>query len=134
VATSINISHITYRVWDRDKAVEFFTKTLGFYDQTRGNIVYVGIGDTLIELGSAEQGEAEKEQDPNRYVFGVAVENLEELVEELVASGIKVVKPMWSAMSFWGKQAVIDTPGGPQIALREWRTPDGPHFTEWHPE
>jgi predicted enzyme related to lactoylglutathione lyase len=134
LGTSINISHITYRVWDLDRCAEFFTKTLGFYEQRRGNILYLGIGDTLIELGAAEEGEAAKQQDPNRYVFGVAVENLEELVESLVASGVKVVKPLWSAMSFWGKQAVIDTPGGPQIALREWRAPDGPHFADWHPE
>ena len=134
LATSINISHITYRVWYIDTCAEFFTKQLGFYEQRRGNILYLGIGDTMIELGPAEEGEAAKQQDPNRYVFGVAVENLEELVESLVASGVEVVKPIWSAMSFWGKQAVIDTPGGPQIALREYRAQDGPHFSDWHPE
>lgn len=132
--TSINISHITYRVWDLEKSVEFFTKLLGFYEQTRGNIVYVGIGDTLVELGRAGEGEGEQDQDPNSYAFGVAVENLDELIASLEASGVKVVKPIWSAISFWGRQAVVAAPGGPQIALREWRAPDGPHFTEWHPE
>lgn len=134
MATSINISHITYRVWDLERSIEFFTKTLGFYEQRRARIVYLGIGDTLIELGVAEEGESIRQQDPNRYAFGVAVEDIETLVESLVASGVRIVKPIWRANSFWGKQAVIDTPGGPQIALREWRAPDGPHFTAWSPE
>jgi hypothetical protein len=36
--------------------------------------------------------------------------------------------------SVWARQVVVRDPGGPSIALREWRAPDGPYFTDWYPE
>lgn len=77
---------------------------------------------------------AESEVQGERYVLGIEVEDLEETLRVLVEKGVKVVKPIFTPISFWGRQAVIDMPGGPQIALREYRSPDGLHFTEWHPE
>ena len=53
---------------------------------------------------------------------------------ELTAKGIEITQPMWKARSFYGRQAVVQDPTGPQIALREYREPDGPHYTGWQPE
>jgi hypothetical protein len=44
------------------------------------------------------------------------------------------MRPIWKTRSVWGRQAVIQDPGGPSIALREWRAPDGPYVTGWYPE
>ena len=128
---AINVSHITYRAWDVDKCVKFFTDVLGFCEQRRGGIVYVGIGDTWVELGSATAapGSPPEESEGSPYVFGVAVNDLDETLEAALAGGATVVRPIWSAISFWGRQAAIAPPGGPGIALREWRSPDGPHYT-----
>lgn len=128
-----SISHIPYRAWDRDKSFDFFVNTLGFYSQVRGTINYAGVGETLVEFMAAEPG-AESESQGERYVLGVEVDNLEEMIQVLQEKGVKVVKPIFTPISFWGRQAVIDVPGGPQIALREYWSPDGPHFFEWHPE
>jgi hypothetical protein len=127
------VSHVPYRAWNRDESFDFFVNTLGFFPQVRGRIRYVGMGDTLIELMNAEPG-AESEPQEERYAFGVEVDDLRAMLDKLEAKGVKVVKPIFTPASFWGLQAVIDVPGGPQIALREYRAPDGPHFTEWHPE
>jgi hypothetical protein len=53
---------------------------------------------------------------------------------ELHARGIETVRPIWNTRSLWARQAVVRDPGGPSIALREWRAPDGPYFTGWYPE
>jgi len=127
------ISHIPYRAWDREKSFDFFVNTLGFYPQVRGRIMYAGMGDTLVEFMAAEPG-AESEPQGERYVLGVEVDHLEEMLDRLAERGVKVVKPIFTPISFWGLQAVIDVPGGPQIALREYRSPDGPRFNEWHPQ
>ena len=127
------ISHIPYRAWDREKSFDFFVSTLGFYPQVRGTIMYAGAGDTLVEFMAAEPG-AESEPRGERYVLGLEVDDLDEMVRSLEAKGVKVVKPIFKPISFWGRQAVIDVPGGPQIALREYRHPDGPHFAGWNPE
>jgi predicted enzyme related to lactoylglutathione lyase len=128
-----SVSHIPYRAWDRAKSFDFFVDALGFYPQVRGGIVYAGLGDTLVEFMAADAG-AESEAQGERYVLGLEVEDLDETLRLLEEKGAKVVKPIFTPRSFWGRQAVIDVPGGPQIALREYRSPDGPHFTDWHAE
>ena len=127
------VSHIPYRAWDRAKSFDFFVEVLGFYPQVRGSIIYAGLGDTLVEFMTADPG-AEAEAQGERYVLGIEVDNLEETLAMLAEKGVKVVKPIFTPISFWGRQAVIDVRGGPQIALREYRVPDGPHFLDWHPD
>jgi predicted enzyme related to lactoylglutathione lyase len=68
------------------------------------------------------------------YAVGMAVDDLDATLAELQAKGVEIVREPWQARTFWGRQAVIRDPGGASIALREWRAPDGPHFTGWHPE
>jgi predicted enzyme related to lactoylglutathione lyase len=127
------ISHIAYRAWDREASYKFFIEGLGFYPQERGRITYAGLGETLVEFMQADPDEEHLARS-ERYVFGVEVSDIHEALERLQGLGATVVRPIFKPSSFWGSQAVISVPGGPNIALREYRSPDGPHFSEWHPE
>ncbi len=141
-----NVSHIIYPVTDLERSVDFLTSALGFYVQKRGQTTYLGAGETLLELvqprGSiaayieavrqvAEPTGAER---PVMYLFGLAVDDLDAALAAVEEHGGEIVRPIWQARTFWGRQAVIKDPGGAQIALREWRAPDGPHFQGWHPD
>jgi predicted enzyme related to lactoylglutathione lyase len=125
-----NISHVLYPVADVDTSVDFLKNTLGLYAQPRGSTVYMGLGDTLLEVVKAEPGV----EPTTLYAVGMAVDDLDATLAELQAKGVEIVREPWQARTFWGRQAVIRDPGGASIALREWRAPDGPHFTGWHPE
>lgn len=125
------ISHIPYHAWDRDKSFEFFVETLGFYPHIRGNSLYCGMGDVLIELFRAEPRETEPTA--LEYAFGIEVSDLEATIAELEANGTRVLRPIFTPLSFYGRQAVIEVPGGPPIAIRDYRDDDGPHFTGWKP-
>jgi predicted enzyme related to lactoylglutathione lyase len=141
-----NVSHIIYPVTDREKSIAFLTQALGLYVQQRGQTTYLGAGDTLLELVQpqgttaayvnsvrqiAEPAGAER---PVAYLLGLAVDDLDAALAAVQEHGGEIVRPAWQARTFWGRQAVIKDPGGAQIALREWRPPDGPHFEGWHPE
>lgn len=127
------VSHVLYRIYDRDAAIRFFVDAFGCELLERGPIVYAIIGDVLIEMARddpAVQADALGE----RYMFGVAVDNLEEAIQKCEEHGSRVTRPIFVPVSFWGRQAVVSVPGGVPVALREWRAPDGPHFRGWHPE
>ncbi|HXW78862.1 MAG TPA: VOC family protein [Acidimicrobiales bacterium] len=130
MGVAMRVSHVPFRVWDREAAQKFFIDVLGFELHPRGEITYVRLGEVLIELLPAEEPE-----DPTTvpYVFGVEVEDLDAVVATALASGANVVRPPSRAISFWGRQAVISVPGGPPMALRQYEAPDGPTFAEWHP-
>jgi catechol 2,3-dioxygenase-like lactoylglutathione lyase family enzyme len=124
------VSHVPFRVWDREAAQEFFINVLGFELHPRGTITYVRLADVLIELLPAE-----KPADPatQPYVFGAEVEDLDAVFAAALAGGARAVRPPSKPISFWGRQAVIAVPGGPPMALREYEAPDGPTFSDWHP-
>ncbi len=71
---AVRVSHVPFRVWDRDAAQKFFIDVLGFEPHPRGEITYVRLGDVLIELLPTEEPE-----DPTTvpYVFGVEVTDLD---------------------------------------------------------
>jgi catechol 2,3-dioxygenase-like lactoylglutathione lyase family enzyme len=127
---AMRVSHVPFRVWDRDAAQRFFVDVLGFELHPRGAITYVRLGEVLIELLSADEP-----KDPTTvpYVFGVEVEDLDAAFATALANGACAVRPPSKPTSFWGRQAVIGVPGGPPMALRQYEAPDGPTFDEWHP-
>ena len=125
-----NVSHLLYPVTDVARSVDFLSKTFGLYVQERGSTTYLGCGDTLLEVVQAQPGH----EPATLYAVGFAVDNLDDALRELQSQGIEIVREPWNARTFWGRQAVIRDPGGANIALREWRAPDGPHFTGWHQE
>jgi predicted enzyme related to lactoylglutathione lyase len=124
------VSHVPFRVWDREAAEKFFIDVLGCEPHPRGAITYVRLGEVLIELLPADEP-----ADPMAmpYIFGAEVEDLDAVFATALASGASVVRPPFTPTSFWGRQAVIGVPGGPPVALRQYEAPDGPTFTEWHP-
>ena len=90
MSRAMRVSHVPFRVWDRDAAQKFFIDVLGFELHPRGAITYVRLGEVLMELLSAEEPE-----DPTTvpYVFGVEVEDLDAAFASALASGASVVRP-----------------------------------------
>ena len=125
-----NVSHVLYPVSDMDRSVDFLTNVLGGFLQRRGQTIHIAFGQTLLELVEVVPGG----EPQTRYAVGLAVSDLDASMAELQALGIETVRPIWKTRSVWGRQAVVRDPGGPSIALREWRAPDGPYFTGWYPE
>ncbi len=128
-----NVSHVTYPTTDMEKSLDFLINTLGFYRQQRGTTTYVGIGETLFELSRRTSMPVDLER-PDGYLLGLVVDDLDATIADISAKGIEVTRPIWKARTFYGRQAVVRDPGGPQLALREYRDPDGPHFMGWQPE
>jgi predicted enzyme related to lactoylglutathione lyase len=127
------VSHVLYRIYDRDAASKFFVQAFGCELMERGPVIYAVVGDVLIEMGRTDPAVREDALG-DRYMFGVSVDNLEDAIRECEQHGSQVTKPIFTPVSFWGRQAVVSVPGGVPVALREWRTPDGPQFRGWHPE
>ncbi len=128
-----NVSHITYPTLDMDKSLDFLVNTMGFFRQQRGTTTYVGIGDVLFELSRRNQLPVDPDR-PDAYLLGLVVDDLDATIADLTAKGVAVTRPIWKARTFYGRQAVVQDPGGPQLALREYREPDGPHYMGWKPE
>jgi catechol 2,3-dioxygenase-like lactoylglutathione lyase family enzyme len=154
----INVSGVTnieYQVQDLEKSIEFFTNSLGFYLQRRthkggrlassgdarerGEHVFVGIGDTWVELMPPPQAvdpalDYALRTRPN-YVFALAVDDLDAAMREMQERGIAMGSVLEHPQSFWGRQVIID-PGqiGQPIALRAFRQPDNTRFKDWHPD
>jgi predicted enzyme related to lactoylglutathione lyase len=127
------VSHIIYPTTSVETSRDFFVETMGFFLQQRGTTTYVGIGDTLLELSRRDALTDDPER-PTGYLLGLTVDDLDSALADLTGKGVEVTRPIWKARTFWGRQAVIREPGGTQLALREYRAPDGPHFTGWQPE
>ena len=128
-----NVSHITYATLDMEKSLDFLVNMMGFFRQQRGTTTYVGIGDVLFELSKRNQLPVDPDR-PDAYLLGLVVDDLDATIAELTAKGVAVTRPIWKARTFYGKQAVVQDPGGPQLALREYREPDGPQYMDWKPE
>jgi catechol 2,3-dioxygenase-like lactoylglutathione lyase family enzyme len=150
-----SITNIEYQVQDLEASIEFFTSTLGFYVQRRvhkggrladtgnasqrGEHVFVGLGETWVELLPPPQGiepgtDYALRQRPN-YVFAVAVDDIDQAMRDLEAKGIELGTVLEHPQSFWGRQVIINPgPIGQPIALRAFRHPDNTRFMDWHPD
>src|ERR1700730_10657185 len=132
-----SVSHINRTVRDLNETIEFYTKNLGFFLLRRYNRngregAYIGLGDLLFELGLAQDTSALGESLATR--IGMTVTDLDAVPADLRSKGVEVVSEPEEMRTFWGRQAAIRDPNGYTIALREWRTPDGPHFAGWQPQ
>ena len=150
-----SITNIEYQVQDLDRSIEFFTSSLGFYLQRRthkggrvadsgdarerGEHVFVGLGDTWVELMPPPSAvdaalDYSLRARPN-YVFAVAVNDLDQAISDLDAKGIEMGPVLEHPQSFWGRQVIINPgPIGQPIALRAFRQPDHTQFMDWHPD
>lgn len=150
-----SITNIEYMVQDLERSIEFFRDTLGFYVQRRthksgrlselgtaaerGEHVFVGLGDTWIELNAPAQGvdptlDYSLREKP-RYVFAVAIDDLDDAIRQLTMAGIQTRPILEHPQSYWGRQLLVNPgPVGQPFVLREFRAPDGPQFMDWHPD
>jgi catechol 2,3-dioxygenase-like lactoylglutathione lyase family enzyme len=98
-----SITNIEYQVQDLERSIEFFTDTLGFYVQRRvhktgrladtgnasqrGEHVFVGLGETWVELlpppQGIEPGTDYALRDRPNYVFAVAVDDIDTAMRDL---------------------------------------------------
>ena len=134
--------HIYLPVKNIDETIAFYTERLGFSEFRRWSMgpgrdaAYLRLGDILLELSVPAQGGAlPAETGRIEARFGLTVDHLDETLDELRRQGVEVLpEGATPPRSFSGRQVRIKDPSGWQIALREWRAPDGPHYTGWQPQ
>jgi catechol 2,3-dioxygenase-like lactoylglutathione lyase family enzyme len=130
--------HVYLPVADLDEAIEFYTRNLGFSVFRRWTMgpsreaAYLELGEVLLEM-SVPQGDAAASTFRPEARFGLAVSDLEALLNELRSNGVEVMPEGPPPRSFYGRQVRIKDPSGWFVALREWREPDGPRCMGWKP-
>lgn len=130
-------SHVYLPVPDIDAAVRFYTDNLGFRLLRKWRAgdgpeaAYVELGGILLEIVFGPGGAGA--DDRARRRFGLVVDDLDAMLAELRARGVEVAAEPFEPRSFWGRQATIRDPFGYEVALRQWRAPDGPRFDGWQP-
>jgi predicted enzyme related to lactoylglutathione lyase len=132
-----NFSHIYLPVRDIDEAIDFYTQKLGFsllrkYTINGNPAAYVGLHDILLEFSRSETTPSVDGRSELR--IGLNVDDLDATLAGLKSQGVAVAREPWQAMTFWGRQAQIMDPSGYRISLREYRSPDSPHFEGWQPD
>jgi catechol 2,3-dioxygenase-like lactoylglutathione lyase family enzyme len=131
-------SHIYLPVRDVDESIAFYTEHLGFRllrkwsANGRASAYLTAPDGVLLELTLANRpspgGEGRVESR-----IGLTVTDMDALIADLRAKGVKVAREPYEARTFWGRQAGIVDPSGNGVSLREWREPDGPNFDGWQP-
>ncbi|WP_366923080.1 VOC family protein [Metallumcola ferriviriculae] len=87
------IDHVAFVVKDRKKSIEFYEKNFGFktyfeHDVPREElekIVYLRLGDTVLELVHMPQGESN-----SGYHFCLMTDNFEEDFQKLKEQGVRL--------------------------------------------
>ncbi len=122
------IDHVEIIPSDFETSLAFYRDVLGFQAGERHpvdmpplrEIVYLTIGDTMLELLSVEDpAPASNEQWQVGYrMMALEVENMEEAIAYLSRHN---VEPVWGPMDIGGsKRAEVTDPDGLGIELREW--------------
>jgi lactoylglutathione lyase len=130
-----SFSHVYLPVPDVDAAVRFYTGNLGFRLLRKWRAgdgpeaAYAELGGILLEIIHTPAREGVREE----RRFGLVVDDLDAVLAELKAKGVEVASEPFEPRSFWGRQAAIRDPFGHAVALREWRSPDGPRYDDWQP-
>ena len=130
--------HVYLPARDLDKAIEFYTQNLGFSLFRRWSAApgrdsaYCILDGVLLEM-SVPQGEAAETTFRQEARFGLAVADLDGLLDELRSKGVEVLPAGAPPRSFSGRQVRIKDPSGWLVALREWDAADGPGNMDWQP-
>ena len=130
-------SHINLPVNDMEKSVTFYTETLGFSLLRKWSVngrvsAYLCFHDILLELTTPSRP-TPAEEDRTETRMGFTVDDLDAALDAFRKTGVTIAREPWDAQTFWGRQAYIVDPSGYILALREWRAPDNPRFTDWTP-
>ena len=123
------IDHVEITPSDVEKTIDFYVDIIGFTVKSRHEIdrppmkevIYLELGDTVIELISAENP-SPKSEDPWQVQYrGIAleVEDMDKAVEHLKSKGVEItVPPVDLGNSLRGE---IRDPDGLIIELRYWK-------------
>lgn len=130
-------SHINLPVNDMEQSIAFYTETLGFTLLRKWSVnervsAYVCFQCILLELTTPSRP-TPADEDRTETRLGFTVDDLDAALDAFRAAGVTIARGPWDAQTFWGRQAYIVDPSGYILALREWRAPDGPRFTDWEP-
>lgn len=123
------IDHVEIVPGDAEKAVDFYVNILGFRTRSRievkmppmREVIYLELGDTVIEIISADNPKPKSEIGWEVGYRGIAleVEDMAKAVDYLKDKGIAIAwGPMDLGDSFRGE---IRDPDGLIIELRQWK-------------
>ena len=123
------IDHVEIIPSDVEQTIDFYVNILGFKVKSRHEmdrppmkeIVYLELGDTVIELIGAENPTPKSEEPWQIQYRGIAleVEDMDKAVEHLKSKGVEItIPPVDLGNSFRGE---IRDPDGLIIELREWK-------------
>ena len=122
------IDHVEIVPSDFEKSLAFYRHVLGFSAGERHavnvpplrEIIYLSLGDTVLELLSVESPEKPPET-PWRVGYRMMAIEVEDMEEALSSLAEHDVRPTWGPMDLGGaKRAEIVDPDGLGIELREW--------------
>jgi glyoxylase I family protein len=123
------IDHVEIVPRDAEKTVDFYVDILGFSIRSRNDVkmppmrevIYLELGDTVVEIISADDPEPKSEARWEVGYRGIAleVEDIAKAVEYLKGKGIAIARePMDLGDSIRGE---IRDPDGLIIELRQWK-------------
>ena len=123
------IDHTEIVPSNAERTVDFYVNIMGFKIKSRNQVkappmkevIYLELGDTVIEVISAD-GPAPKSREPWQVGYrGIAieVEDMEKAMEYLKAKGVAILRePVDLGKSLRGE---ISDPNGLVIELRQWK-------------
>ena len=111
---------------DLNRAIEFYTKIIGFtlYNRERISadfeLAYLKLGNTMLELMQANRPilQATDEWRLGVKLFALEVDNMDEEIDRLKSKGVETSRPPISLGP--SKRAEIKDPDGVSIELRQW--------------
>jgi len=122
------IDHVEIVPSDFEKSLAFYRDVLGFTAGERHEInmaplreiIYLSLGDTLLELLSVENPERPPET-PWRVGYRMMAIEVEDMEEALSFLAERDILPQWGPVDLGGtKRAEITDPDGLGIELRQW--------------
>ena len=82
----LGVNHITILTSNKEKAEKFYIDTLGFEKVSKGNHLWIKVGNQYIHI-TDNSGKPNKD---TFYHFAIEIENLKEYLEEIVKKGVSV--------------------------------------------
>ena len=128
------IDHIELLTAQPERAVDFYTRVLGFRVRSRDRVpgtpqgplelVYLDLGGTTVELMAYPEAKIENRSNEERLgyrMMALEVEDMDQALAQLKAQG---VEPSWGPVKRPSyARAEIRDPDGNAIELRQWLTP-----------
>ena len=123
------IDHVEIVPSNTEKSIDFYVSILGFKIKSRNEVkmppmrevIYLELGDTVLEIISADSPEPKAEASWQVGYRGIALEvnDMKEAVDYLMGKGITIARePLDLGDSYRGE---IRDPDGLIIELRQWK-------------